>query len=72
MSLFINSLIGLGLGPLTIGMMSDAFAASMGPAEGLRVAVLVGLSAGLLSAFLYWLSSRSITADVAGVASGDV
>ena len=69
-SLFVNSLIGLGLGPLTVGLLSDGFAPSMGPGEGLRLAVLIGLSAGLVSALLYWLSSRSIAADVPRTSGG--
>ncbi len=69
-SLFVNSLVGLGLGPTTVGLMSDAFAPTLGSGEGLRLAVLIGLSAGMLSAILYWLSSRSIAADVSRPATG--
>jgi MFS family permease len=63
-ALFINSAIGLSLGPLVIGAVSDAMAPTLGEAEGLRVGVLVGLSFGLLAGLLFWMGSRFIAADV--------
>ncbi len=60
--LFTN-LIGLGLGPVIAGAMSDAFAASFGPAEGLRFSlaaiVVMFLPAGVL--MLY--AARRLAAD---------
>ena len=38
--LFIINLIGLGAGPLVVGMISDGLAASMGEAEGVRWALI--------------------------------
>jgi len=70
-SLFVNSVVGLGLGPLVMGALSDAFAPALGTGEGLRAAVLIGLAAGLASALLYWLSSHSIAADVRRSALGE-
>lgn len=67
-SLFINSAIGLGLGPLTVGLLSDSLTPTMGLGEGLRLAILIGLGAGVLSAVLYALASRYITGDIAQVA----
>jgi MFS family permease len=64
-ALFVNSAIGLSLGPLLIGIISDAFAPALGEGEALRVGILMGLSAGIISGFLYWLASRSITAEIA-------
>ena len=56
--LFVGSALGLGLGPLTVGTLSDGFSAAMGEAEGLRLAILIGVSAGLLSAISHGLAAR--------------
>lgn len=65
---FFANLIGMGLGPLAAGMLSDAFGATAG-AESLRYALLL-LCPGLLwAAWHAWRASQSVTADLAG-ASG--
>ena len=64
-ALFVNSAIGMSLGPLLMGFASDALAPSLGEGEGLRMGVLIGLSAGAVSALLYWLASRRIAEEVA-------
>jgi MFS family permease len=64
-ALFLNSAIGLSLGPLLIGAASDALAPSLGAGEGLRAGILVGLSVGLVSTLFYWLASRTITREIA-------
>jgi MFS family permease len=66
-SLFINSLIGLGLGPLVVGAMSDALAPQLGSGEGLRVAILIGLIAGVLSSALYLAAGRTLSREVAAL-----
>ena len=63
-ALLVNSMIGLSLGPLLIGVASDAMAPGLGQAEGLRAGILMGLSAGLASGLLLWLASRRIAADL--------
>ena len=60
--LFINNLIGLGLGSLIIGALSDAFAARFGT-ESLRYAILAGTGFYVLSATLFALSSRRLERD---------
>jgi hypothetical protein len=50
-----------------MGLASDALAPRLGAGEGLRAGVLIGLSAGLVSALLYWLASRRIAPEVARV-----
>ena len=60
--LFINNLIGLGLGTVIIGALSDALTARFG-SESLRYAILAGTGFYLLSATLFALSSRRLERD---------
>ena len=60
--LFINNLIGLGLGSLIIGALSDALATRFGT-ESLRYAILAGTGFYVLSATLFRLSSRRLERD---------
>jgi predicted MFS family arabinose efflux permease len=60
--LFINNLIGLGLGTLIIGALSDVLAARFGT-ESLRYAILAGTSFYLLSSALFALSARRLERD---------
>lgn len=66
--LFIINLIGLGLGPLVVGAMSDGFAFGLGvgEAEGVRYALLVSSFVGLLAATLFWMARKSIRAEMEG------
>ncbi|RYY27662.1 MAG: MFS transporter [Sphingomonadales bacterium] len=66
-ALFLNSAIGLSLGPLLIGAASDALAPSMGAGAGLRAGILIGLMAGLVSGLLFWLASRRIDRGIRDV-----
>lgn len=61
--LFIGNLIGLGLGPQIIGLISDALAPRFG-ADSLRYALLAGVTASLLAIFAYWRASRSLPMDL--------
>ena len=60
--LLINNLIGLGVGPLLIGTISDLFRETYG-ADSLRMAALVILVFYLVAALLMYLASRSIERD---------
>jgi MFS family permease len=66
--LFIINLIGLGLGPLAVGGLSDTFAIGfgMGEGEGVRYALLVSAFAGLIAAALFWLARKSIREEMEG------
>ena len=65
-SLLLMNLIGLGLGPLTFGMLSDAFSKSgLGPAEGLRYALVAGSFTSLIAIVLYVVAAKTIKADLA-------
>jgi len=54
---FILNAIGLGLGPLVIGMLSDYLEPSLG-SDALRWAFTVTFATGIISAILYYLGSR--------------
>jgi MFS family permease len=60
--LLINNLVGLGVGPLLIGTISDLLNEAYG-ADSLRIAALVVLVFYLVAALLMFLASRSIESD---------
>ncbi len=60
--LFINNLIGLGLGTLLIGRLSDHFAIRYG-SESLRYAILSGTGFYLISAALFFLAARQLARE---------
>lgn len=66
--LFLLNIIGLGLGPLTTGMLSDLLVADYGQ-DSMRYALLiVGGVVGPWSAFHYYMAGRTIEADLANTA----
>lgn len=71
LNLFVNSAIGLGLGPFLIGILSDHFSTAQGIAEGLRTALLCASLAGMLSAACYLAASIGLKRQIA-VAEGEV
>ena len=66
--LFIINLIGLGLGPLAVGLLSDYFAVgmNMGSGEGVRWALIVSTLFGLIAFFCFWMATRTIREDNVG------
>lgn len=64
--LFILNIIGLGLGPQTVGFLSQILMPSLGT-DSLRYALLIGPVAGLISAWCYWRSASTLAADLARV-----
>jgi MFS family permease len=66
--LFIINLIGLGLGPLFVGALSDTFAISfgMGEGEGVRWALIVSALTGLIAAALFWTARKTIRDEMEG------
>jgi sugar phosphate permease len=60
--LFINNLIGIGLGTFLIGMVSDAMRQRFG-AESLRYAILSGTVFYLMAAVLLFLAGRKLAQD---------
>ena len=60
--LFINNLIGIGVGNLVIGALSDALASRYGE-ESLRYSLLTGTAFYLAAAVLLYLASRHLASD---------
>lgn len=60
---FIMNLIGLGMGPLTAGLLSDYFTGIYG-ADGLRYAMLVVSFIGVPSIFFFFLAARALPGDM--------
>lgn len=61
--LFILNAFGLGLGPISIGLLSDILSQSLGDGEGLRWAMIALTSMSALSAGCFWMARRTIVAD---------
>jgi sugar phosphate permease len=63
--LFINNLIGIGLGSTLIGLVSDSMRLRFG-AESLRHAILAGTGFYLLAAMLLFFAGRNLARDWVG------
>lgn len=61
--MFIFNVIGLGLGPLCVGLLSDHFAVAAGPATGLRWGMACATLVGLIAAGLFWRARTSLARD---------
>jgi MFS family permease len=64
--LFVINLIGLGMGPLLAGIISDSFAGNYGAADGLRYALIALATIGLLAVPAFLLAARTLKQDVEG------
>ena len=60
---FVLNLIGLGLGPLTVGILSDAFASTYGD-NNLRYAMATTLTISLVGVFFLSMGVRSLKRDL--------
>ncbi len=60
---FVLNLIGLGLGPLTVGILSDLFAEPFGE-NNLRYAMATALTIGFLGIYFLWMGSRTLNRDL--------
>jgi len=60
--LFINNLIGIGIGTAALGALSDALVVRHG-ADSLRYAILYGTSFYVIAATLFLLSARRLERD---------
>jgi MFS family permease len=63
--LFIQTLVGLGLGPLLVGMISDHLKPSIGAAQGLRYGLVSVGIVNAWAAFHYFRAARTVREDLA-------
>lgn len=61
---FVLNLIGLGLGPLVTGIISDVLAVPLGIAEGLRWALIIVTLANVWCVIHYLLGARTLKDDL--------
>jgi hypothetical protein len=62
---FIINLVGLGLGPLTVGSLSDLMRPEFGDADGLRYAIIgTALTANVWAILHYLLAARTLKRDM--------
>ncbi len=64
---FMVSIIGLGIGPLAVGALNDALAATYGDAA-IRYSLLIVGSLGGFSSILFWQASKYLAEDLAKAA----
>ena len=62
---FVINLIGLGMGPLCVGLLSDWLSGMYGAADGLRYAMLIVGLVGLSSVVMFALAARHLRTDLA-------
>jgi MFS family permease len=64
--LFVINFLGLVLGALAIGALSDLLnkAAHLGPAEGVRWALILSTLAGSVSALLFWFARKNVREEM--------
>jgi len=60
---FVLNLIGLGMGPLTAGFLSDYFTEIYG-ADGLRYAMIVVGAISSVGVLMFWLAAQSLPRDL--------
>lgn len=64
--LFTINLIGLGLGPLAVGILSDVMANGfgLGSAEGVRWALMISTCFGIVAFILFWIARKTIREEM--------
>lgn len=60
---FFANLIGTGFGPILAGKLSDTFAKTSGPGDGLRYALMIVMTAFLPSGWFMFRASRQLARD---------
>ncbi|MEQ9586507.1 MAG: MFS transporter [Parvibaculaceae bacterium] len=68
--LFVINIIGMGMGPYVVGMLSDWLGAAFN-AESLRYALCVALLANLWATVHYFIAAKSLRQDLEGLQLGD-
>jgi len=67
--LLLTNLIGTGLGPPTLGLISDRLGAYLGPIEGLRWSLLGMLSVNVAAGWAFWRAAANLKKDADHVAA---
>ncbi|WP_235538582.1 spinster family MFS transporter [Sphingomonas sp. Root710] len=62
--LFFGNLVGLGLGPLTVGMLSDIFSGSLGGGGGIRWSLITTAFVSMAAAAAFLAAARTIKNDI--------
>ena len=64
--LFVINLIGLGLGPTVVGIISDIMAngVGLGSAQGVRWALMISTCFGVLAFALFWMARKTIREEM--------
>ena len=70
-NLFVVNMIGLGVGPLLIGFLNDAFAERWG-AGGIRYSMLTAALIGALSSIVFWWAGRGLREDLESAQSASI
>lgn len=65
--MLLSTLIGVGLGPLIVGVVSDVLAPALG-AESLRYSMLMASLVAFWSASHFWLAGRTVREDLRAMA----
>ena len=63
MVMFVQNLIGAGLGPQAVGVISDALAPAFGT-QALQMAILINSLVALWAALHFWWAGQAINADI--------
>ncbi len=61
--LFVNNIVGLGIGPLSVGMLSDSLTPTYGE-KGLGIALSIMLIIGIWGGIHYLLAGRTLKQDI--------
>ena len=65
--LFVVNFVGLGLGPLAVGALSDFLASGplhLGSANGVRWALISSAGLAYISAILFWMARRTLAEEM--------
>lgn len=65
MLMLLFNLIGMGIGPIAVGVFSDLWQPALG-VEALRYAMLAGLSGTVLGTIFYWISAKPYARHIDG------
>jgi MFS family permease len=64
LSLFVSNLLGLGLAPLGVGLLSDIFGRTLGAGDGIRWALVCLSSLALVTGFLFWRAAKTFREEM--------